>query len=100
MELFTPGMVQNPNDISYRMNRQRMIQELCKLSVNQLDMQIQYQMRQKPSADASAFETTKSIVGDIYSAPYTPSSVKGLLDSTGGTTGNVLVRQDLEAPKR
>lgn len=87
MELFTPGTVQNPNDISYRMNRQRMISELCKLSVNQLDMQIQYQMRQKPQTDGSAVDATKSIVGDIYTAPYTPASVKGLLDSTGGTTG-------------
>lgn len=69
------------------MNRQRLVNELCKMSVNQLDMQLQYQMRQKPAVDESGADLTKRIVGEMYNAPYTPTALKGILDSTGGTTG-------------
>lgn len=89
--------VQNPNDITYRINRQRLVKELTKLSTNELDQMIQYQMRQPAPMDENG-SVTKSIMGEVYNAPYTPASLKGILDSTGGTTGNVLIRQDLEAP--
>ncbi len=36
------------------------------------------------------------IIGEMYSEPMLPNATKGILDSTSGTTGNVLIRQDLE----
>lgn len=90
--------LQHPNDLTYRLNRQKLLNELLKMSPQQLDLQIQYQMRQQAPKDESNGALTKSIIGEMYNAPYVPESVKGILDSTSGTTGNVLIRQDLEAP--
>ena len=107
METFTE--VQNPNDITYRMNRANLVRELCKMSVNQLDMQIQYLSRQAPPRDESG-EVTKSVINELKNAPYIPNAIKagGILDSggayvsgattSGNTSGGVLIRQDLEAP--
>ena len=90
--------LQHPTDIGYRMNRARLVSELVKMSPQQLDMQIQYQFRQPAPQDTSGGDLTKKIVGELYNAPYVPNSLKSVLDSTGGTTGNILIRQDLEAP--
>lgn len=84
MDTFTS--VQNPNDITYRFNRSRLVKELTKLSVAELDQMIQYQMRQPAPTDENG-TVTKSIMGEMYNAPYTPASLKGILDSTNGTTG-------------
>lgn len=90
--------LQHPSDIGYRMNRARLVSELVKMSPQQLDMQIQYQFRQPAPRDESG-ELTQKIVGELYNSPYVPNSLKSVLDSTGGTTGSVLIRQDLEAPR-
>jgi len=39
---------------------------------------------------------TQKIMGELYNVPDLPVAAKGILDSTSGTTGNVLIRQDLE----
>lgn len=85
MENFTS--VQHPGDITYRMNRQRLVNELLKMSVNQLDMQLQYQMRQKPTASEEDVDLSRKMLNEMMTAPYAPSTLKGILDTTGGTTG-------------
>ena len=39
---------------------------------------------------------TRGILNDMYNDPMLPAEVKGILDSTSGTTGSVLIRQDLD----
>ncbi|OLE94889.1 MAG: hypothetical protein AUI84_07055 [Delftia sp. 13_1_40CM_3_66_6] len=39
---------------------------------------------------------TSKILGEMQTSPMVPASVKGILDTTGSTTGNALLRQDLE----
>lgn len=90
--------LQHPADATYRYNRSRLVNELLRMSPQQLDMQLQYQMRQPAPKDETGGELTTKLMGELYNAPYLPNSVKSILDSTGGTTGNVLIRQDLEAP--
>lgn len=92
--------LQHPSDIGYRMNRARLVSELVKMSPQQLDMQLQYQFRQPAPVDETGGALTQKIVGELYNTPYIPNSLKSVLDSTGGTTGSVLIRQDLEAPRQ
>jgi hypothetical protein len=89
--------VQHPLDPKYRLDRRRLINELLQMDEKTLDLQLQYQMRQKPPLD-NQFELTKRIVGEIYNSSFVPDNIKSILDTTGATTGNVLIRQDLEAP--
>lgn len=90
--------LQHPTDATYRYNRSRLVNELLRMSPQQLDMQLQYQMRQPAPKDETGGDLTTKLMGELYNAPYLPNSIKGILDSTGGTTGSVLIRQDLEAP--
>src|SRR2546429_8982361 len=39
---------------------------------------------------------TSKILGEMQTSPMVPAGVKGILDTTGSTTGNALLRQDLE----
>jgi hypothetical protein len=89
--------VYHPSDPTYMMKRQRQINELMSLNEAQLKRQINYLLQQPGPRDESG-AVTKSFLTDLKNSPVMPQSMKGILDSTGGTTGNVLIRQDLEAP--
>lgn len=92
METFTN--VRHPHDVTYQMARRAQVDELLKMSTPQLDRQLRWMCQQKPPRDDHAM--VGKIMGEMYNAPYVPNAVKGILDSTSGTTGNVLIRQDLE----
>jgi len=59
-----------------------------------LDRQLRYMLQESPNRDEGGM--TSRIIGEIYKQPFTPRAMKGILDSSSGTTGNVLIRQDLE----
>lgn len=92
METFTS--VAHPHDVQYQMARRAQIDELLKMNTQQLDRQLRWMAQQKPPRDDN--HLVGKIMGEMYNAPFVPGAVKGILDSTGGTTGNVLIRQDLE----
>ncbi len=92
MNTFTT--VGHPHDPVWQMARRKQIDELLTLSPTQLDRQLRY-LAQQP-APKDDHEMVKRIMGEMHTAPYIPQSLKGILDSTSGTTGNVLIRQDLE----
>src|SRR3954470_7753858 len=93
MEGFTS--VAEPKDMTYMMRRQAQIYELLKLSPAQLDRRLQWQMQSDPLRDDG--QLTKSIMEDLVTNRSVPAGLKkSILDATGGTTGNVLIRQDLE----
>lgn len=94
-ETFTE--VAHPGDLTYQLRRQKQIDELLTLSSQQLDRRLRYQLAQ-PVNEAIRDESnvSKDVVREIANAQYVPASVKGLLDSTSATTGNLLIRQDLE----
>jgi hypothetical protein len=86
--------VAHPQDPTFLRRRQEQIDELLQLTPTQLDRQLKYMLQSQPIRDDH--EMVKKIAGEMYTAPYIPQGVKGILDSTGGTTGSVLIRQDLE----
>lgn len=93
MESFTS--VADPKDMSYQMRRQAQIDELMKLTPQQLDRRLQWQLNSDPIRDDN--NVTKGVISDIVNSQSVPAGVKkSILDTTGGTTGNVLIRQDLE----
>ncbi len=90
----TPTEAANPRDPIYQIKRQRQIAELLKLSPAQLRQQLKYLMSQPaPRHDGTV---AKNAIGELRTSPTIPTVLKGILDSTSGTTGNVLIRQDLE----
>lgn len=95
-ESFTEVM--DPRDVTYQMRRQKQIDELLTLDARQLDRKLQFQLQAKPEdvLKDEGGEQSRSIIRDMARQQYTPRALKGLLDSTSGTTGNLLIRQDLE----
>ena len=85
--------VADPRDLSYQINREKAIGELLKLTPAQLDRKLRLDLQATPIRDDHNMST--KLVGELGNAQYIPQSVKGILDSTSGTTGNVLIRQDL-----
>lgn len=86
--------VAHPQDMTYQMRRQAQIDELLKLSPSQLDKRLNWQMNTQNIRDDH--ELSKKSLNEMLHAPYMPTHLqKGILDSTSGTTGNVLIRQDL-----
>ena len=94
-ETFTE--VAHPGDITYQMRRQKQIDELLTLDSRQLDRKLRYQLSQ-PANEAIRDDgmVSKQVVREISNAQFVPGKVKALLDTTSGTTGNLLIRQDLE----
>lgn len=87
--------VADPRDMTYQMRRQKQVDELLKLTPQQLDKRLQWQMNTQTVRDDH--NISQKSLNEIIHAPYIPSTLqKGILDSTSGTTGNVLIRQDLE----
>lgn len=86
--------VQHPLDLDYQTKRESAIRELMKLTPQQLDRKLRLDMA-RPLRDDH--QLSSKVLGEITSAPYIPEKMKaGILDSTSGTTGSVLIRQDLE----
>ncbi len=86
--------VLHPTDLKYQRDRRRQIDECLKMNEQDLDRQLRYMLQETPNRDESGM--TSKIIGEIYAQPFTPRAMKGILDSTSGTTGSVLIRQDLE----
>jgi hypothetical protein len=87
--------VADPRDMTYQMRRSKQIEELMKLSPQQLDKRLHWQMNTQTVRDDH--DISRKSLNEIVHAPYIPQTLqKGILDSTNGTTGNVLIRQDLE----
>lgn len=87
--------VSHPHDMTYQMRRQAQIDELLKLSPSQLDKRLNWQMN-TPQDFRDDHGLSQKSLQEMLHAPYLPQGLqKGILDSTNGTTGNVLIRQDL-----
>lgn len=94
VETFTE--VAHPNDATYQLRRQKIVDDLLRMNSAQLDRQLRLMLQQPPQARDDSGETTKNILRELRTASFVPDTLKGILDSTSGTTGNVLIRQDLE----
>ena len=88
--------ITNPNDATYQLRRQRIVDDLLKMSPQQLDRQLKFMLQSPPQTTDRSGETTRNILRELRQASFVPDTVKSILDSTSGTTGNVLIRQDLE----
>lgn len=93
-ETFTTVM--HPDDVTYQMARRSQIAELLKMDVPSLRQQLKYLELREPLRDDHAL--SPQLMRTLKHSPMIPNAVKStsILDSTGGTTGNVLIRQDLE----
>lgn len=88
--------VLDPRDATYAIQRQQQIDELLKLNTNQLDRRLNWMLNSNENI-RDDHKLSQKFMGDVLSNPSTPEILrKGVLDSTSGTTGNVLIRQDLE----
>lgn len=83
----------DPSDRQYKSNRQYMLKELFKQSDRELKDQIDFLASQPPPTDDEGVAV--KMFHNIRTLDM-PDRVKSILDSTSGTTGSVLIRQDLE----
>jgi hypothetical protein len=96
MSVSTFTTVKDPRDLTYNIARQEQINELLKLDINQLDKRLNW-LLQSHNTIRDDFDISRKALGEMLTSPMMPPAFrKGLLDSTSGTTGNVLIRQDLE----
>jgi hypothetical protein len=96
MSVSTFTTVKDPRDLTYNIERQEQINELLKLDINQLDKRLNW-LLQSHNTIRDDFDISRKALGEMLTSPMMPPAFrKGLLDSTSGTTGNVLIRQDLE----
>src|SRR6266568_920519 len=86
--------VQDPNDLNYKMARRQIIKDLMKMSTQEVGELLGYMAINPDFKDES--KKSVDMVREIYNLQFAPPNLKGILDSTSGTTGNVLIRQDLE----
>jgi hypothetical protein len=88
--------VADPRDATYSIRRQQQIDELLKLNIQQLDRRLNF-MLNSTEAIRDDHNISQKYMGEMIKGASTPDLLrKGILDSTSGTTGNVLIRQDLE----
>lgn len=83
----------NPLDPQYKAYRRHIMKELASQPEAALKEQLDYLASQPPPSDDSGVAT--SMFHNIRTLPM-PTRVKSILDSTSGTTGSVIIRQDLE----
>lgn len=89
--------LKHPSDSAYAKNRAAMLKELKSLSQHEARQKLQYEMSSAhPEVTDSERELSQKILGELRTSPYVPQEAKAILDSTSGTTGSVLIRQDLE----
>jgi hypothetical protein len=91
VETFTSA--HDPRDRTYQANRRKIIKELSTQSERALCDQLDFLASQSPPRDESGVAT--QMFHNIRGLGV-PERVKGILDATSGTTGSVLIRQDLE----
>lgn len=88
--------VADPRDVTYNIQRQEQIDELLKLTPQQLDRRLNWQLN-SPNKIRDEHGVSVKALSDMVTSPMMPAGLKkSILDTTGGTTGNVLIRQDLE----
>lgn len=83
----------DPSDSQYKANRRYILRELSNRTDVELKEQLDFLATQPPPADEQGIAT--NMFHRISALPV-PHRVKSILDSTSGTTGNVIIRQDLE----
>lgn len=89
--------LKHPADTAYKAHRDGMRKELRTLTQNEAAQKLQYELaREHPEVTQSERDLSQKILGEIRTSPYVPQEAKAILDSTSGTTGSVLIRQDLE----
>jgi len=87
--------VQHPASQKYSMDRRRQINECLKMTEPELKELFKHMAQdQTPIRDDESM--VSKIIGEMYNMPFIPAATKSILDSTNTTTGNVLLRQDLE----
>lgn len=86
--------VQHPSSQKYQADRRRQINECLKMSESELKQLYHHMKDQSPLRDDDSM--VSKIMGEMYNMPFLPTATKSILDSTSGTGGNVLLRQDLE----
>jgi len=87
--------VQHPTSSKYAQDRQRQINECLKMTEPELKQLLKHTIHNdQPINDDS--DMTQKILGEMRTQPFIPAATKDILDSTNTTTGNVLLRQDLE----
>lgn len=85
--------VHDLQDPQYKANRRHILKELSTQPESALKEQLDYLASQPAPTDDSGVAT--SMFHNIRTLNM-PTRVKSILDSTSGTTGSVLIRQDLE----
>jgi hypothetical protein len=89
--------VKHPSSMEYAKSRDELLKDLKPVTGHEARKMLQYQMQQStPEVSQSDRDLSAKIVGELRTSPMVPDEVKAILDSTSGTTGSVLIRQDLE----
>jgi hypothetical protein len=86
--------VQDPQSVDYQLARKQVIRDLMKMSAKDVGELLGYMAVNPDFTDEN--NTSLKMVREMYNLQFAPPNLKGILDSTSGTTGNVLIRQDLE----
>lgn len=89
--------LKHPSDEAYRQYRDGMQKQLRSLTSQEAQQKLDYELRSAaPEVTDTQRDLSRKILGELRGSPYIPDEAKAILDSTGGTTGSVLIRQDLE----
>jgi hypothetical protein len=88
--------VQHPHDTKYAQDRQRQVNECLRTMTEPEMRQMLKHLIHNDTPIRDESNMSQKILGELRTSPMVPNSVKGILDSTSGTTGNALLRQDLE----
>jgi len=88
--------VQHVRDQKYVQDRQRQVNECLKMTEPELRQLLKHTINNNTPINDDSNMTAK-LIGEMHSSPVVPNAVKDvILDSTNTTTGNALLRQDLE----
>src|SRR5579859_2883678 len=89
--------IHHPESREYTMTRAGMLDAAKGLKPHELEAKLRYEMQQpRPTATQDQFDLTQRMLGEMRGSRMIPDAVKAILDSTNTTTGNALIRQDLE----
>jgi hypothetical protein len=87
----------HPDDMTYQLARQEQINDLLKnYTAVELRKQLDYMQLKSEVIRDDHNLAPKLLAKALQSMPLRQKSAPSILDSTSGTTGNVLLRQDLE----
>jgi hypothetical protein len=93
-------LIKHPADPAYAKMRDGLLREVKSLTHFEAKGKLHYEMNQ-PNIEPtdSELDLSRKMLGELRARAngnMVPDDVKAILDSTSGTTGNVLIRQDLE----